>query len=99
MRPAEGRKEVVERHLIGDVGQSESERDLSAGLRMKYIVGAESEVENAAGVHSARVVIVIGHGGRRKRQHRRSESSTAVSQRTLNARWHAVAGQADRELL
>jgi SAM-dependent methyltransferase len=91
MRSAEGRQEVVERDLVRNIGHREAQRNLSDGLGPKQIIRAESGVENIAGLHPVRIVIVVGNGGRGQRQQRRSERSIAVPHGTLNSRSHAVA--------
>ena len=58
MRAAEGREEVVQRHFVGQVGNSEPQRRTDA-LLPEEVVGSKPQIEYMPGRDAGRIVIVV----------------------------------------
>ena len=55
MGSAKGGQEVVDRDFVAQVGDFESCGDAAVAFFVEQVVGADTNVEDMAGVHTARV--------------------------------------------
>src|ERR1035437_9761305 len=66
MRAAEGRQKVIQRDLVGQVGDLERSGELFVLLRVQQVVAAESQVEDVARLHAVGIVVVVLLAGLRQ---------------------------------
>ena len=76
MCSAEGRQEIVKRHLVREVGHRKSECHLVA-LGAKQVVGSEGDVKQIPGFHAVRIMVVVFRSCLGQSQQRRSNRAGA----------------------
>src|SRR5580704_12208132 len=77
VRPAKGGKEVVKRHLIGNVLDSEAQRPAAALLAVEQIVGSHPGIKEVARFNAVRIVVVILGSGLWEREQRGFSNAVA----------------------
>ncbi len=68
MRAAERRQKIVQRDLVGQVFDRETQRPAAATFAMKQIIRPNSDVEKIARLHAIGIMIVILGASLRQRQ-------------------------------
>src|ERR1019366_1510638 len=95
----EGRQEVVQRDLVGQVGDFKRAGELFVLLRVEQVVAADTQIEDVPRLHAIGIVVVVLLAGLRQGDQFRRHSATARSDGIAIRGEHIAAGQADRGLL